>query len=158
MKPQHSIQILMAIVCFALSPQTRAVDPPNSPDPPPFPISNTADGTSALAGLTSGIYNSAFGIYALLSNGAANFNTGIGAGTLFANTANENTATGAGALFTNTTGGFNTANGAFALFLNTDGARHTAIGNRALENCIAPPDFAGNTAVGTEALFTRYHR
>jgi hypothetical protein len=154
MKPQHSIYILITIVCFALSPQTRAADTPNSPDPPPFPISNTADGTSALAGLTTGIYNSAFGIYALLSNGAADFNTGIGAGTLFANTANENTATGAGALFTNTTGGFNTANGAFALFLNADGARHTAIGNRALQNCIAPPDFAGNTAVGTEALFS----
>ena len=37
------------------------------------------------------------------------FNTGIGAGTLLANTADENTAIGAGALLSNTTGDRNTA-------------------------------------------------
>jgi hypothetical protein len=29
----------------------------------------------------------------------------------------------------------------------------TAVGSGALENCVAPPDFAGNTAVGAQALF-----
>ena len=61
-----------------LSPQTRAVDPPHTPDPPPLPLSNTADGDLALFGVT-GLYNSAFGFFALLNNGAAKFNTGIGA-------------------------------------------------------------------------------
>ena len=79
MKPHHLIQILLVIVCFALSPQNQAANTPNSPDPPPPPISNTADGDLALVGVT-GIYNSAFGFYALLSNGAASFNTGVGAG------------------------------------------------------------------------------
>src|SRR4029077_13209335 len=64
----------------------------------------------------------------------------------------ENTATGFEALFSNTTGDFNTATGYQALWLNTTGNRHTAVGWLALENCIAPPDFAGNTAVGTQAL------
>jgi hypothetical protein len=143
----------MAIACFALLPQTQAINQPNTPDPGSVAATNTADGASALTGAT-GFYNSAFGWLSLLSNGAASFNTGVGAAALLSNTANENTATGTAALFANTTGGFNTANGAFALFLNADGARHTAIGNRALQNCIAAPDFAGNTAVGTEALFT----
>ena len=35
---------------------------------------------------------------------------------------------------------------------NITGSRHTAVGFGALQNCIAPPDFAGNTAVGSEAL------
>ena len=37
---------------------------------------------------------------------------------------------------------------------NTTGDRQTAVGFGALQNCIAPPDFAGNTAIGTEALFS----
>jgi hypothetical protein len=133
MKRQNLIHILMAIVCFALSPLTRAVDPPHTPDPPPLPISNTADGDLALVGVT-GLYNSAFGTYALLGNGAASFNTGIGADVLLSNTANEQTAVGCAALFSNTTGGFNTASGTFALFLNTEGENNTAIGDRALQN------------------------
>ena len=32
------------------------------------------------------------------------------------------------------------------------GSRHTAVGFGALQNCTAPPDFAGNTAVGAGAL------
>ena len=58
------------------------------------------------------------------------FNTAVGAGTLFANTGDENTATGAGALLSNTTGIENTANGAFALVSNTE-AFNTATGARA---------------------------
>ena len=103
MKPQNVIHLLMGIVCFALSPQSQAANTPNTPDPGPLPISNTADGEFALAGVT-GTYNSAFGIYALLSNGAANFNTGVGADVLLSNTANENTAVGTATLLSNTTG------------------------------------------------------
>jgi hypothetical protein len=105
--------------------------------PPPdggYPGGNTAEGYLALSSLdtSAGQYNTAVGVYSLLSitNGA--FCTGLGAGTLFANTPAENTATGAGALFSNTTGADNTANGTFALFSNTDGSNNTAVGVSAL--------------------------
>ena len=42
----------------------------------------------------------------------------------------------------------------YAPAANIDGSRHTAVGFDALQNCIAPPDFAGNTAIGTRALFS----
>ena len=66
--------------------------------------------------LTTGVYNTANGIYPLLSLTDGNFCTGVGAGTLLANTADENTATGAGALLSNLVGTGNPADGAFALF------------------------------------------
>jgi trimeric autotransporter adhesin len=140
--------IVFALGSLALLPNAQAVDPPKTPDPPPLPVSNTADGQLALSGVT-GTYNSAFGIYACLSNGAANFNTGIGADALLVNTADENTAVGAGTLFSNTIGRFNTANGAFALFSSSEGDDNTAIGDRALlGNTIG----GGNTAIGNLAL------
>src|SRR5881396_2285415 len=100
-----SVLIRFALVCFALVENMQAVNPP--PDGG-YPGGNTAEGDSALAGLTSGFYNSAFGFLSLLSNGSASFNTAIGAGTLLLNTAAENTATGAGALLSNTAGSENT--------------------------------------------------
>ena len=148
MKLQNLIHILMAIVCIALSPQMQALSPP--PDGG-YPNGNTAEGDSALAGLTSGFYNSGVGFLSVLSNGAASFNTGVGAGALLSNTANENTATGAGALFSNTTGSSNTANGTFALFSNTEGSQNTATGTNALfSNTIG----FFNTANGLEALYS----
>jgi hypothetical protein len=144
--PRGSFLILLVIACVALSPGAQAVEPgaPNTG----FPGGNTADGDGALAGLTGGFYNSAFGFLSLLSNADASFNTGVGAGTLLVNTANENTATGAGALLSNTIGDQNTANGAFALFNNIEGIRNTAIGDRTLFNNTAD----SNTAIGAEAL------
>jgi hypothetical protein len=151
--PRGSFLILLVIACFALSPQMQALSPP--PDGG-YPNGNTAEGDSALAGLTGGFYNSAFGFLSLLSNADASFNTGVGAGALLVNTASENTATGAGALLSNTIGDQNTANGAFALFNNTEGIRNTAIGDRALFNNIGSSTTIGssNTAIGAEALGT----
>jgi len=147
MKPNiPPILIIFALLCFALVQHTQAVSPP--PDGG-YPGGNTAEGDSALSGLTSGLYNSAVGFLSLLSNGSASFNTGVGAGTLLSNTANENTATGAGALFSNTTSGGNTADGAFALFSNSNGGANTAIGDRAL---LHNTDGVGHTAVGLNAL------
>jgi hypothetical protein len=162
------IAILSALVCFGLLPGAKAVEP-TAPDTA-LAGGNTADGQLALGGLTTGIYNSAFGIYALLSNGAANFNTGVGAGTLLSNAGDENTAIGAGALLSNTDGFNNTANGAFALFKN-NGAFNTATGDRALFNnttggtntamgvgALSHNDDGGsNTAVGVDALFGNLH-
>jgi len=123
--------IPLILVCFAFSPQTQAVTP-LTPDPGSIALSNTADGSLALAGLAGGIYNSAFGFYSLLSNGAANFNTGVGAGTLLLNTANEQTAVGAGTLLSNTDGENNTGCGTFALFTNSTGDFNNAVGANSL--------------------------
>jgi len=114
-----------------------------------FPGGNTADGDGALAGLTGGFYNSAFGFLSLLSNADASFNTGVGAGALLLNTANNNTAVGAGTLISNTTGVSNTALGTFALWLNTEGSDNNAVGDSALFNNISG---TFNNAHGRSAL------
>jgi hypothetical protein len=124
--------IPLILMCFALcqqvqsatdTPRQSALDAPeqvqsatDTPDPGPLPATNTGDGQGALQSLTTGIYNSAFGIFSLLSLTDGNFCTGVGAGALLSNTASENTATGAGALLSNTIGDQNTANGTFAPF------------------------------------------
>src|SRR5205814_2279236 len=143
--PRGLLLIPLILVCFALSPQVQALSPP--PDGG-YPNGNTAEGDSALSGLTGGFYNSAVGFLSLLSNADASFNTGVGAGALFSNNADENTATGAGTLFSNTTGGTNTANGAFALFSNTEGGGNTAVGDRAL---FSNATGTINTAIGADA-------
>src|SRR5437773_12091871 len=81
-------------------------------------------GNSPLEALPPAFYNSAFGIYSLLSVTDGKFCTGVGGATLLANTADENTAVGAGALLSSTTGTGNTANGAFGLFSSCGGRRH----------------------------------
>ena len=156
--------VLSVLVCFGLCQQVQSAT--DTPDPGSVSLSNTADGHLALPGVT-GIYNSAFGFYALLSNGAANFNTGVGAGTLLVNTGNQNTAVGAGALLSNTTGEDNNAVGAFALFnsttgsfvnghgrealfSNVDGSQNNGFGDRALHSNVSG-NF--NTAVGDDVLF-----
>jgi hypothetical protein len=110
-----TLLITFSLACFVFSPNAQAVNPP--PDGG-YPGGNTAEGHLALASLntSAGLYNTAVGIYSLLTITDADFCTGVGAGTLLANIANNNTATGAGALFSNTEGASNTANGAFALF------------------------------------------
>jgi hypothetical protein len=143
--PRGLLLIPLILVCFALSPQMEALSPP--PDGG-YPNGNTAEGDSALSGLTGGFYNSAVGFLSLLSNGDANFNTGVGAGVLLLNTANENTAVGAGALFSNTTGS-NTAVGSFAMFNNTTGGANTAIGFHTLLNNV---DGNNNAAFGVRPL------
>jgi len=139
--------VLSALVCFGILPGGQA-EGPAAPDTA-LAGGNTADGQLALAGLTSGIYNSAFGIYALLSNGTANFNTGVGGVTLLSNTGTQNTAVGAAALLSNTTAGSNTAVGTFAMFVNSTGADNTAVGDEALEFNVSA---FTNAAVGTFAL------
>ena len=137
----------LILVCFALCQQVQSAS--DTPDPGPLPATNTGDGQGALQNLTTGISNSAFGIFSLVSLTDGNFCTGVGAGTLLANTASENTAVGAGALLSNTTGETNTSVGAFALFSNATGGGNTATGHLALLNNI---DGFSNTAIGRVAL------
>ena len=139
---------LVALAYFELSPASQAVSPP--PDGG-YPGLTTAEGSNALKNLTTGVGNTAAGWYSLFGNSTANFNTGVGAGTLVFNNADENTATGAGALLSNTSGDRNTANGTFALLNNTTGNSNTAEGWRALfQNTTGDR----NTAGGREALLS----
>jgi hypothetical protein len=141
------VLITFALFCFALVQNTQAVSPP--PDGG-YPGGNTAEGQNALLSLTSfGTYNTAVGLYSLLSNTAGSFNTAVGAGTLLTSTGEQNTAIGAGALLSNL-GSFNTANGAFALFSNFTGEGNTAVGDSALFNNTT----GGNTAIGSVALYS----
>src|SRR5262245_23365668 len=140
--------IPLILVSFALSPQLQSAV--NTPDPGPLSISNTADGQLALVGLTTGIYNSGFGIYAGLSNGAASFNTALGGAALLSNSTSNQTAVGAAVLFSNTTGENNTGCGAFALITNGVGSFNNAVGANSL---LFNADGDSNNALGESALF-----
>ena len=100
------IPVLLA--CFAIAQSARAVSPP--PDGG-YKGGNTAEGDLALGSLTTGIYNTAFGIYSLLSLTDGNplaqqvvIAQLCGAGALMVNADSANTATGAGALLANADG------------------------------------------------------
>jgi hypothetical protein len=138
--------ILSALGVLAFSPIAQAVSP--APDGG-YPGGNTAEGQSALLGLTSGGYNTAVGYLSLASDASGSYNTAVGAGALLANTGEENTATGAAALVNNTTGNGNTANGFGALSSNTTGTGNTATGADALFFNTG----SENTANGATALF-----
>jgi hypothetical protein len=114
-----SVIITFALVAVALVQNMQAVNPP--PDGS-YPGGNTAEGQNAPLNLSSGLYNTAVGVFSLQSNTTGSFNTGVGAGTLLTNIGNENTAIGAGALLSNTTGTRNTAAGESALFLTPPAA------------------------------------
>jgi hypothetical protein len=143
--PQFLIALL--ILCLGLSENAQAVSPP--PDGG-YAGGNTAEGQSALLGLTTGTYNTAVGLFSLRALTNGRFNTAIGAGALLFNTADQNTATGAGALLNNTTGIDNTAMGESALFFNTTGNNNTGIGATVLTKNTTGSD---NTAIGVDALF-----
>jgi hypothetical protein len=157
--------VLSALVCFGLMPGAKAVEP-EAPDLDRGG-GNTSDGAGALASLTTGQFNSAFGFDSLLLLSDASFDTGIGAGALLLDNAGTNTAVGAGALFSNTTGSDNNAVGAFAMFSNVDGTFNNAHGRNALVNSQGSQNNAmgdlamenntsgsGNTAIGDDALRT----
>jgi hypothetical protein len=132
-------------ICFALSPNAKAVNPP--PDGG-YPQGNTAEGQAALFSLTTGAANTPVGWLSLNTVDTGKLNTAISALTLMGNTANQNTATGVGGLFNNGTGGNNTANGTFALFYNLEGGDNTAVGIAALSNNTTG---SNNVALGQSA-------
>src|SRR4029077_11284079 len=129
-----------------------------------YPGGNTAEGTNALFGLTSGQYNNAVGLNALYSdtsgirntangvnvlrfNVTGNYNTALGVNALYRNTSSLNTAVGDSALFHNTTGVVNSAFGYQALQSNVTGSYNSAFGNGALLNNTGDV----NTAIGNTA-------
>ncbi len=141
--------IPLVLACFALSPAPNAFGVTPAPDGG-YAGNNTAEGTSALFSLTSGISNTAVGFQALYHNTTGSYNSATGFWALFNNTSGaQNTATGSSALLFNTTGSFNTADGGSALSSNTMGSNNTAGGLRAL---FGNSTGSFNTAVGVSAL------
>ena len=139
--------LLIALACFALSPQARAVCQEGC-----LTNDNTVLGDDALISNTSGGSNVGIGAHALTSNTIGSGNIAIGIETLFSNlSGTANTASGALALHDTTTGNNNTANGYAALFSNTSGNDNTAIGFQAL---ISNTTSSDNTANGFKALFS----
>ena len=133
-----------ALVCFALTPQTRAACHQGC-----LTNNNTVLGDDALLNNT-GADNTAVGSSALLNNTTGAKNTANGAFALFSNTTGvDNTATGQTALFSNTSGNDNTAVGTFALINNADGSGNNAVGSAALSSNTSG---AANNAVGGGAL------
>jgi len=142
------VATLLGFFWLGLLPKAQAVTP--APDGG-YPGFTTAEGTSALQNLTTGVGNTAAGWHSLFANSAGNLNTAIGAGSLLFNIGDSNTATGALALLSNTSGFYNTASGARALLSNTTGQYNTANGESALtSNTVGN----GNTALGNDALFS----
>jgi Chaperone of endosialidase len=163
--PRIFLAIPLLLTGFGLLPGAQAVSP--QPDGG-YPGGNTAEGTSALATLSTGVQNTALGhqtllrlttgnqntatgFQALLNTTTGSLNVANGAQALYHNTTGSSeTASGFRALYNNTTGTYNTANGFEALNANTIGFENTATGYRALyKNTTA----GANTATGVQALF-----
>jgi trimeric autotransporter adhesin len=126
--------IPLVLASIALWPTPNAFGVTPAPDGG-YPGFNTAEGSGALASLTSGQNNTANGAGALQSNTTGPQNTATGSGALLHNTTGGlNVANGYGALFMNTTGVNNTANGAGALEFNTTGKFNVANGDGALQS------------------------
>jgi hypothetical protein len=139
--------IVLAIAWFALAQMAEAVSP--APDGG-YAGNNTAEGTSALFSLTSGIDNTGLGFQALYHDTTGFYNTGIGYRALFSNTIGAyNTATGLNALSSNTGGRFNTAEGVNAVVHNTTGFYNTGTGYQAL---FSNTTGIQNTGTGVNAL------
>jgi hypothetical protein len=143
----RSVLIIFPLICFGFLPQLQGVTP--APDGG-YAGNNTAEGSSALFSLTSGVSNTAVGYQALYRTTTGGYNTATGFWALFNNTTGaQNTATGSSALYSNTNGNYNTADGGSALYSNTSGSDNTATGLRALFGNITGSE---NTAVGVSAL------
>jgi hypothetical protein len=142
-KPTPLIVTVLSLACFALA---QAVVPP--PDGG-YPGGNTAEGNFALLN-TTGLFNTAVGLFSLAANTLGNSNTGVGASALRNNTdGGGNTAVGADALNRNRDGFDNTAVGIQALFANIFGHFNTALGSDSLHSNRTGD---ANTAVGVAAL------
>lgn len=119
---------------------------------------NTADGTFALANVTSGCDDSAFGYQALLNDTTGGENTAVGVNALVGSsslwvTGSSNTAVGMSALNSDSTGSNNTAVGRLALQANTSGHNNIAVGYEAGENLTTGNNDIdiGNAGVGGES-------
>jgi len=128
---------------------TDAIDPIDA-------TGNTALGSKAMYGNTTGYHNTATGYQALFSNTSGRYNAAHGHEALFTNTEGRlNTAVGYKSLYSNTIGNLNSAYGYFALYSNTEGGVNTAIGFRSMYNNTTG---RSNVAIGARALYSNDDR
>ena len=114
----------LALACFALSPQARAVCQEGC-----LTNQNTVLGDDALLNNTTGYANTATGLRRSPATPPATATRPRPYRALFLNTTgNDNTATGYDALLNNTTGSDNTAIGELCALTNTTGIHNTATG------------------------------
>jgi hypothetical protein len=144
----RSLLTAMGLIGLALA-SAQAVTP--APDGG-YANQNTAEGTSALFSLTTGVGNTALGFQALYVDNIQSYNTAVGVRALRSNGTDGNTAVGWQALYKNSLGGGNTAVGYSALELNSMGGGNTAVGYQALSSSNGADGI--NTAVGYKALMT----
>jgi hypothetical protein len=135
-------------------------------------ITNTVMGNSALSKNTSsGIYNTAIGYQALLSNTSGMTNTAIGAWSSVLNsTGSDNTAVGFNSLYSNasgasntaigsnalnnlTTGNYNIGIGPYANYYNSTGSNNIAIGYQTIYS-ISTNNTSDNIAIGYRSLYS----
>jgi len=121
-----------------------------------YPAVNS-DSDATINGLTVGkgagsiVSNTAVGSTALTGNTTGSSNTSVGRENMYSNTTGSlNTAVGNSAMFYNTTGASNTAVGSNALQANTTASNNTAVGYQA---CYAGNSPINNTALGYQALY-----
>ena len=113
---------------------------------------NTANGMAALLANTTGSGNVASGFGALTSNTNGVYNSANGCQALNLNTSgSDNTASGYQALALNSSGSYNVADGYQALFNNLTGIGNSALGHLSLFDNVTG---IGNTASGYQALYT----
>jgi trimeric autotransporter adhesin len=142
-----SVLIALAFALFAVTPASRAVDPPPGGG---YPGENTALGEDALFSLTTGTENVALGYEALFSNTSGLNNTATGHDALAANIVGfNNTANGWHAL-KQTTGNQNTGVGCDALTNTTTGSNNVGMGFRAGVNLITG---SNNIDIGNTGVF-----
>src|SRR5216110_1724717 len=89
---------LSVLACFAFLPHMQAAPQVAPPPDGCYPGFTTAEGCNALQHLGAGAGNTGVGWYSLFFAADANYNTGVGAGTLVLNTGDNNTAVGTAAL------------------------------------------------------------
>lgn len=111
---------------------------------------NTAVGTSALLSNTTGASNTSIGNNTLSANTTGSNNIALGGGALALNTTGSNNISiGFSALLNNTTGGANTGIGYNSLLANTTGGNNTALGSQTLKSNTTA---SFNTAIGNNSL------
>jgi hypothetical protein len=120
---------------------------------------NTAVGSQALGGGSSGSNNTAVGANALYGNSGGDYNTAMGISALTANVGGSaNTAYGSFAMQSNGSASDNSAFGYGALASNQTGAGNVAVGQNALEsnvggsNNIAIGEMSGSDTVGSNNI------
>jgi len=123
---------------------------------------NTATGYTAMYYNSTGNYNSTFGMQALSYNTTGSYNSAAGYSTLLFNVSgSNNSALGSYSMLSNMNGNSNVAIGAFTLANNRINSNLVAIGDSSLLNSghYQGVDYsvAGNTALGSKALYTDYN-